>query len=363
MKIVSALFLSAAFFLRATALVAEPAGTASRPFEISNAAQPQLAVAADGRVWLVYGQGKDIFTAHSDDGGKTFSEATKVATAPNLRLGMRRGPRIAARGDVVIVTAAADELVAYRSSDAGRTWSGPVPINDAPKSASEGLHDLALAPNGELFVTWLDLRNGAMELWGATSSDGGKTWTKNEQIYRSPDKSICTCCHPSALFDRDGNLAVMWRNAIAGCRDLWMTTRPAGAQAFGPPQKLGQGTWKLDACPMDGGKIIALGGGKFGAVWQRDGAVFYAPLGGQEVRLGAGKQPVAIERNTGPLFFWQQGSDLVTASQINASAPTKFATDARFPSLALLPDGRGAVLAYERFSTSGKPTDVVVERL
>jgi hypothetical protein len=40
-----------------------------------------------------------------------------------------------------------------------------------------------------------------MQLWGASSQDSGRTWAKNEQIFKSPDKSICACCHPTALFD------------------------------------------------------------------------------------------------------------------------------------------------------------------
>lgn len=78
-----------------------------------------------------------------------------------------------------------------------------------PASAREGLHDLAGGPSGKLFVTWLDLRNGKMELWDATSVHGGRTWARDEQIYKSPDKSICEGCHPTALFGLDGNLAVM----------------------------------------------------------------------------------------------------------------------------------------------------------
>src|SRR5436189_224639 len=83
------------------------------------------------------------------------------------------------------VSAVGNSLVAYASSDAGKTWSGPVTINDVATSAREGLHDLAAAPDGRLFVTWLDLRNGTMALWSAESGDGGKTWSKNAEVYRS----------------------------------------------------------------------------------------------------------------------------------------------------------------------------------
>src|SRR5689334_11860653 len=91
--------------------------------EIPNAAQPQLTLGTDGRVWLVYGQlaeapvehaahdgqkpkghqpatrDGDVFVACSNDGGATFAPAVKVARVPKLMLGMRRGPRLAVHGD------------------------------------------------------------------------------------------------------------------------------------------------------------------------------------------------------------------------------------------------------------------------
>lgn len=359
--------------------------------EISNAAQPQLTVANDGRVWLVYGQAGapaaapmdhsshgegqkakghqpqgragDVFVALSKDGGATFSPALKVAGVPKLMLGMRRGPRVTAHGDRLTVTMIADELISFTSNDGGKTWDAPVTINEVPTCAREGLHDLVAAPNGEVFVTWLDLRNGAMELWGASSKDGGRTWGKNEQVYKSPDKSICECCHPSALFDADGNLAVMWRNSIDGSRDMWMTTRTKGAATFNPARKIGEGTWKLNACPMDGGRILALGGGQFGAVFQRNGEVFLARGAGAEINLGKGKQPVAVHaRNAPPQVFFQQGADLVSIAGPHGAEPVKLASDARFAVVVALPNGQGTLLAYEGGPAKGATT-VTVEKL
>jgi hypothetical protein len=261
------------------------------------------------------------------------------------------------------VTAIADELFAVVSDDGGRNWSSPVAINAVPTSAREGLHDLASAPDGSLFVTWLDLRNGKMELWGAGSQDGGYTWSANEQIYRSPDISICECCHPTALFDSEGNLAVMWRNAIDGARDMWLAMRASGETKFAPAQKLGQGTWELKGCPMDGGRIIALGAGKFSCVWQRSGEVFYTPVGGTEVSFGQGRQPVAVKRGDEILVICQQGTNLVSAVMGKNEPLVKCATDARFPVLAALSDGRGALLAYEHLDPVSTAISIVVERL
>jgi len=382
----------------ATAAISFTARAAART-EISSASQPQLTVGSDGRVWLVYaqtaaapaakdhsghaapaeakghdakghdakghearsheakghkkgghgpaGRAGDVFVASSKDGGATFSAPVKVTHMPQLMVGNRRGPRVAAQGDRITVTLIAHELVAFTSTDGGASWSGPVTINDVPNSAHEGLHDLAGSRTGELFVTWLDLRNGKTELWGASSKDAGRTWAKNELVYKSPDKSICECCHPGVLFDREGNLAIMWRNSIDGARDMWLRTRPIGTANFTPAHKLGEGTWKINGCPHDGGTLVALGGGKFGAVWQRAGEVFLTRAEGPEVSLGKGRQPTATLSDQGLVVVWNDGTHLVsTGPSVNAQSSKKV-REGRFPSLAALPSGKGAVIAYE----------------
>lgn len=275
-------------------------------------------------------------------------------------LGMRRGPRLVAHGSRLTLTIIADELLATTSFDGGLTWTPPVVVNDVARAAREGLHDLALSPTGELCVVWLDLRSGSTEIWAAASTDGGLTWRKNERVYRSPSGTVCQCCHPSALFANDGTLAVMWRNSVAGSRDLWMTTRKPGADEFSPASKLGKGTWPLAACPMDGGRPAFAADGKFLSVWRRDRSVYASAGDGDEQLVGEGAQPVVASRPGGDWrVVWQQGGSLV--SRIFPTAPdgeTRLVAErARFAALISLDGGRGELLAHEQGA------DVVVRRL
>ncbi len=48
-------------------------------------------------------------------------------------------------------------------------------------------------------VFWLDLREKGTVLYASKSMDHGETWSKNILVYRSPDGSICECCHPSII--------------------------------------------------------------------------------------------------------------------------------------------------------------------
>jgi hypothetical protein len=324
-----------------------PVATAA---EFPGAAQPQLAATSDGRVWLAFGRGKEICVAASRDGGATFDAPVRVAALPSLMLGRRRGPRIVAQGDRVTITAMAGELFAFHSKDAGKTWAGPVLINDVPRSAREGLDGLAIAPDGRLFATWLDLRGERTQLYGAESTDGGATWSANTLVYRAPSGStVCECCHPSAAFNAKGDLVVMWRNAIGGARDMWSAVRPAGGRDFGPAAKLGEGTWTLKACPMDGGAIVPVND-TFATVWQRDGAVFFANRGEPERKLASGTQPVAVYAGGRTVTVWQQGADLWTSA--TDAAPAVLFRNARFPAAIANPGSQRVLVAYERGSDS-----------
>ena len=67
--------------------------------------QPQATVSSDGTVYVVFGSGEDILLCNSSDGGKSFSKPAVAFRVPNLSLGMRRGPRVTAFGDSLIITA------------------------------------------------------------------------------------------------------------------------------------------------------------------------------------------------------------------------------------------------------------------
>ena len=71
------------------------------------------------------------------------------------------------------------DLLVWRSADGGRTWSSPSTVNDVAGAAREGLHAMASGAGGLLFTAWLDLREGRTKLYGARSTDGGVTWSKN----------------------------------------------------------------------------------------------------------------------------------------------------------------------------------------
>ncbi len=192
-------------------------------------AQPQLA-AVGNRLYLVFGHGTVINVAQSSNGGETFGRPSQLLVPGKMSLGMRRGPRIAATNGAVLVAAVAGEkgggadgdVLLFRSTDHGRTWTTPVAINDVPGSAREGLHAMAASPSGLVVVVWLDLREKGTRIYAALSRDHGATWMPDTLVYASPSGTICECCHPSVAIGADGRVAIMFRNNLAGQRDMYL---------------------------------------------------------------------------------------------------------------------------------------------
>ena len=269
---------------------------------------PRVAVTPKGKIAVAYGFEERMYVRVSDDGGTKYGEPVMVAAIPKMRWGIRKGPRIAATDSSLVLTAHGEtgDLLSWRSVDLGKTWTGPVVITDAEKAGLERLHGLASGGGETVVVSWLDSRDGMdkMKLFAAVSEDGGKTWGKNTLVYASPDGFVCQCCEPQVAADADGRVAILWRNALDGNRDMYVVRSADRGKTWGKAEKLGKGSWPLDACPHDGGGL-AMAGDEIVTVWRREKAIFTATPGAEETKLADGGQPVVALTADGPWIAWQ----------------------------------------------------------
>ena len=317
------------------------------PPELRGVTQPQAATAAEGEVFVVFGRGTEIFCATGDAELK-FKQPVKIGALPKLALGMRRGPRVATANASVVVSAISHtegNLYAWSSADHGATWSAPTRVNSVTNSAREGMHAMVSDGKGLVYAAWLDLRNSGTELWGASSRDGGRTWGRNTLIYRSPEGTICQCCHPTLASDGAGRLWAMWRNAVGGSRDLYAATSRDGGETFSPSMKLGSGTWRLNACPMDGGSALVRPDGELITAWRRDKTLFAADGKGERILSASGLHPVVGWSQSAPFHLWQEGTKLMAR---HGEQPTKlFAAGGAFASVAAASPGQPPVVVWE----------------
>jgi hypothetical protein len=136
----------------------------------------------------------------------------------------------------------------------------------------------------------------------------------------------------------------MFRNWLDGARDMYLTKSPDG-ERFEPARKLGEGTWPLNACPMDGGDLALDRKGNPATAWRRDGEIYFLDGGSRaEQRLGRGKNPAIAILGGRAVVAWSQGRAIQYTFPDRGQLMT-LTTDGAFPRLVSMEDG--VVAAWE----------------
>jgi hypothetical protein len=126
---------------------------------------------------------------------------------------------------------------------------------------------------------------------------------------------------------------------------MYLSRSDDGGKSFSPARKLGDGTWPLDACPMDGGAVAVGADGSIHTFWRRAGQMFACAPGGAERPVGAGEQGWMAAGPGGEYRVWLQqrpGALLVLAP--GQQSPLQIAPEADDPVVAAAPGGKGPVV-------------------
>jgi hypothetical protein len=304
--------------------------------------QPTIAKTESDIIGVTYGEKEVIYYSESMDGGTTFNDSEVVGSLEGLLLGYSSGPQIAFTKNKVVITAPSrsGNLYSWFKDRAEENWQGPFRINDIDKSVEECLSSITVSNEGHIYSTWIDTRtsetsdvimsstseehpeekNKGMKkpkakIYVSVSMDNGKTWSKSDLVYKSPDGSVCECCRPSIESDKNGNLIIMFRNNIDGSRDLHYTMSKDKGKSFSPPQKLGSGTWKINGCPMDGGGFTSLGNHEIISAWQREGMVYTATSDLSEQLIGAGRAPSISGNRENYSLVYTKGDEVMAVHE------------------------------------------------
>jgi hypothetical protein len=167
-----------------------------------------LAVGPDGSVYVAY-ESFDPSTIMTDptpsaemivrstDGGRTFSQPTKIADlSPSQGVIDYYGSlavdqsSLAHRGTIYAAFESGVEntgrtVLFTRSLDNGQTWSTPLRVSNAPTSVPSFLPWVSVAPDGRIDVAFADLRNtgpGGFDIYVASSTDGGLSFNGNMRL-------------------------------------------------------------------------------------------------------------------------------------------------------------------------------------
>lgn len=274
-----------------------------QPVQISandvDAAEPVTATAPDGGFYVAWvnhnaNSQSDVMLARYNSEGATSGSPVMVNQQAGVATAWRGDPpsvAVAEKSVYVLWTARVEsngkkgtDLYFSVSHDQGKSFASPVKVNDDKLPGAHGMHSLAVANDGKIYVAWLDERNiiqpkpskhagghhmeSNRELFVAQSTDGGKTFSANRKVA----ENVCPCCKTALAVLPDGTLYASWRQVLPGnFRHIAVASSTDGGASFSSPVIVSDDKWMLQGCPVSGPSLSADASGTLKVVWYAAG--------------------------------------------------------------------------------------------
>lgn len=216
--------------------------------------------------------GQDLFYLSSHNVGDTFSKPYSINKVPgevsahgeNGPL-LRKGPGI----EMYAFWQGGQDLKFARSMNFGRSFTPAVIVNDAEAMGYHSFQTMEVAPDGTIYVAWLDGRDketnppGTGSLYIAKSNDQGKTFGKNIKV----SGAICPCCRPAIAFDESGKVFISWRHVYEGDnRIIVVSSSGDKGDTWSDKVRVTEEGWKINGCAHSG-PTMSYANGKLFVAW------------------------------------------------------------------------------------------------
>lgn len=201
--------------------------------------------------------------ALSADEGQSFGKTTVITSSGNIQPHSENLPKIIVKpsGEMMALWGAANPnpenkysgMVFYSQSfDEGKTWSTPKTLVNDTASFDQRYYDVALLPNNEVGVIWLDNRKTTDKegsgLYFAVS-EGRNGFAQEKMI----SENCCQCCRTDLFVDSESNIHVLYRGIINdSIRDMVHIVSENGGKNFSAPKRISNDNWVINGCPHTG---------------------------------------------------------------------------------------------------------------
>lgn len=293
------LFLSLLVLTGCARLSATASRAAFQPKQISasdvDAAEPVTASAPDGGLYVAWvnhnaNNQSDVMLARFDSDGAANGSPVRVNEEAGVATAWRGDPPSIAVTDqavYVLWTARVEsqgksgtDLYFSASNDQGKTFATAVKVNDDKVPAAHGMHSLAVAKDGRIYIAWLDERDvqtpkpsthagghhmeNNRELFVSDSNDRGKTFSPNRKVA----ENACPCCKTALAVAADGTLYASWRQVLPGdFRHIAVASSSDNAAHFSAPAIVSDDRWVIHGCPVSGPSLSLDANGTLKVVW------------------------------------------------------------------------------------------------
>lgn len=250
---------------------------------VSGAASAQdLAVDSSGTLGMVVvneegGKSRVGYTM-SHDGGDSFMRVIPVSESDtSVSAQAESSPTLAKIPKAIYAlweqrgASGRSDLMLGRSLSYGHSFDKPVRVND-DQTAFHGFSSVGAAPNGDVYVVWLDGReetpsSETFAVYLARSRSQGASFERNRRVALS----ACPCCRPRIAFGPNDEVYVAWRKVFPGdIRDIVVSTSRDGGETFAPEVRVADDGWQLRGCPHSGPSMIQ-SGGRLYIAWLTEG--------------------------------------------------------------------------------------------
>ena len=145
-------------------------------------------------------------------------------------------------------------MVYYTQSfDNGTTWTLPRKLVNDTAGYDQRYYDVAILPDGEAGVIWLDNRKAGDEQGSAlyfATTNGKDGFVGEGNLISEP---ACQCCRTVLYIDKKGEIHALYRGIIQdSIRDMVHIISTDGGKTFSTPKRISEDNWVLKACPHTG---------------------------------------------------------------------------------------------------------------